>query len=152
MGKRSGLGDNKQEREMSTVKQVRRDGVQRKQDQSNPDTGAIAPTASRKVDVRLPEIGNSNSHAARPVHHLITMITWIRTSRLSIKKFSLHPEAEKSAHRSLQREATARALSLSPTHPHSLSLSLPRHQLPHLIHSRRREGGRGRVREKDRWT
>ena len=37
--------------------------------------------ASRKVDVRLPENGNSHSHGARPVH----LIKWIRTSRLSIK-------------------------------------------------------------------
>ena len=39
----------------------------------------------RKVDVRLPGNGNSNSHGARPVHLIITMINWIRTSRLSIK-------------------------------------------------------------------
>ena len=30
------------------------------------------------------EKGNSNSHGARPVHLIITMIKWIRTSRLSI--------------------------------------------------------------------
>jgi len=40
----------------------------------------------RKVDVRLPGKGNPNSHGARPVHLIITMIKWIRTSRLSIKK------------------------------------------------------------------
>ena len=39
----------------------------------------------RKVDVRLPGKGNSNSHGARPVHLTITMIKWIRASRLSIK-------------------------------------------------------------------
>ena len=38
-----------------------------------------------KVDVRLPGKGNSISHGARPVHLIITMIKWIRTSRLSIK-------------------------------------------------------------------
>jgi len=38
----------------------------------------------RKVDERQPGKGNSNSHGARPVHLIITMITWIRTSRLSI--------------------------------------------------------------------
>jgi len=38
-----------------------------------------------KVDVRLPGKGNSNSYGARPVHLIITMIKWIRTSRLSIK-------------------------------------------------------------------
>jgi len=47
--------------------------------------------------------GNSNSHGARPVHLIITMITWIRTSRLSILRVvsllatpgpeSLSPEA-----------------------------------------------------------
>ena len=31
------------------------------------------------------EKGNSNSHGARPVHLIIVMIKWIRTSRLSIK-------------------------------------------------------------------
>ena len=40
---------------------------------------------TRNVDVRLPGKGNSNSHGARPVHLLITMIKRIRTSRLSIK-------------------------------------------------------------------
>jgi len=39
----------------------------------------------RKIDVRLPGKGNSNSHGARPVHLIITMIKWVRTSRLSIK-------------------------------------------------------------------
>ena len=29
--------------------------------------------------------GNSNSHGARPVHQIISMIKWIRTSRLSMK-------------------------------------------------------------------
>ena len=38
-----------------------------------------------KIDVRLPGKGNSNSHGARPVHLIITMIKWSRTSRLSIK-------------------------------------------------------------------
>jgi len=45
----------------------------------------ISELGSRKVDVRLPGKGNSNSHGARPVHLIITMIKWIRTSRLSIK-------------------------------------------------------------------
>ena len=39
----------------------------------------------RKVDIRLPGKVNSNSHGARPVHPIITMIKWIRTSRLSMK-------------------------------------------------------------------
>jgi len=40
---------------------------------------------TRKVDVRLPGKGNPNSHGARPVYLIITMIKWIRTSRLSIR-------------------------------------------------------------------
>ena len=40
---------------------------------------------SRKVDEKLPGKENSNSHGARPVHLIIMMIKWIRTSRLSIK-------------------------------------------------------------------
>ena len=35
----------------------------------------------RKVDVRLPEKGNSNSHDARLVHLSITRTKWIRTRR-----------------------------------------------------------------------
>ena len=38
----------------------------------------------RKVDIRLPGRGNSNPHGARPVHQIISMIKWMRTSRLSI--------------------------------------------------------------------
>ena len=33
------------------------------------------------LDVRLPGEGNPNSFGARPVHLIITMIKWIRTSR-----------------------------------------------------------------------
>jgi len=40
---------------------------------------------ARKVDVRLPGEGNSSSHRARPVHLIISVIKWNRTSRLSIK-------------------------------------------------------------------
>ena len=38
-----------------------------------------------RVDVRLPGKGHSNSHGARPVHQIITMIKWFWTCRLSIK-------------------------------------------------------------------
>ena len=38
-----------------------------------------------KVDVRLPGKRNSNSHGARPIHLITTMIKGVRTSRLSIK-------------------------------------------------------------------
>ena len=40
---------------------------------------------TRKVYVRLPGKGNSNSHGARPVHLIISMIKLIRTNMLSIK-------------------------------------------------------------------
>ena len=39
----------------------------------------------KNVDTRLPGKGNSNSHGARPAHQTISMIRWIRTSRLLIK-------------------------------------------------------------------
>ena len=43
----------------------------------------------RKVDVRLPGKVNSNSHGVRPIHLIMPMIKWFRTSRLSIKNVSL---------------------------------------------------------------
>ena len=46
------------------------------------DGGAAAPL-HRRADRRQALRGNP--HGARPVHLLITMIKWIRTSRLSIK-------------------------------------------------------------------
>ena len=53
---------------------------------SNSATGVrwtdITRGGSRKVDIRLPGKGNSNSHGARTVHQ---KHRWIRTSRLSIK-------------------------------------------------------------------
>ena len=39
----------------------------------------------RKVDIRLPGKGNSNTHGASSVHQTISMIKWIRTRRLSMK-------------------------------------------------------------------
>ena len=49
------------------------------------ETLARPAGSTRKVDVRLPGKVNPNSHGTRPVHLIITMIQWIRTSRLSIK-------------------------------------------------------------------
>jgi len=48
--------------------------------------GAVHTVWPWEVDVRLREKGNSKSHGARPVHLIITMIKWIRTSRLSIRR------------------------------------------------------------------
>ena len=47
----------------------------------SPTQGRLSST--RKVDVRLPGQGDSQSHGARPVHLIITTIKWTRTSRLS---------------------------------------------------------------------
>ena len=52
---------------------------------------------TRKVDVRLPGKGNSNSHGARPVHPIIMMIKW--TSRLSIKNDLLEDGLEEGEER-----------------------------------------------------
>ena len=48
-------------------------------------TSYKVPPASRKVAIWLPGKENSNSHGARPVHQIISMIKWIRTSRFSLK-------------------------------------------------------------------
>ena len=45
------------------------------------DAGADIHSNTRKVDVRLPGKGNSNSNGARPVQLIIIMIKWIRTYR-----------------------------------------------------------------------
>jgi len=47
------------------------------------------PTVYFDMQVRLPGKGNSNSHGARPVHLIITMVKWIRTSRLSMNSLSI---------------------------------------------------------------
>ena len=44
--------------------------------------GTLSVQQARKVDIRLPGKGDSNSHGARPVHQ---KHRWTRTSRLSIK-------------------------------------------------------------------
>ena len=45
----------------------------------------------RSVDIGLPGKGNPKSHGARPVHLIIWMIRWIRTSRLSITLYTRSP-------------------------------------------------------------
>ena len=40
---------------------------------------------SWKADAMLPGKGNLNSHGARPVHQIVSMIMWIWTSSLSMK-------------------------------------------------------------------
>ena len=55
-----------------------------------PPASLPRPSPAREVDVRLPGKGKSNSHRTRPVHLIITMIKWTRTSRLSIKNSPSH--------------------------------------------------------------
>ena len=77
----------------------------------------------RKVDVRLPGKESSNSHGTRPVHLIITMIKWIRTSSLSITK-SLSMVASRSgaagtlSHRTYQLNGFSKVN--SPTNPSTL--------------------------------
>ena len=47
---------------------------------------------ARKVDVRLPGKGNSNSYGARPVHLIMALIKLIQTSSLSMKIFFCRAE------------------------------------------------------------
>ena len=54
---------------------------------SNFTSSDVIARLPRKVDIRLPGKGNSNSHGARPVHQ---KHRWIRTSRLSIKNSFSH--------------------------------------------------------------
>jgi len=76
-----------------------------------------------KVDVRLPSKGNSTSHGARPVHPIITMIKWIRTSRLSIKK-SLHAGAGGGAGRGADAPGTTDLPTPYNLHPSPYTLHL----------------------------
>jgi len=52
---------------------------------SQPDSQSLKSNAY--PDERLPGKGNSHTHGARPVHVIIKMIRWIRTSRLSTKNY-----------------------------------------------------------------
>jgi len=68
----------------------------------------------RKVDVRLPGKGKSNSRGARPDHLIITMIKWTRTSRLSIKK-SLSRRSWKRSGRTRTRTSSSATLTTAST-------------------------------------
>ena len=58
---------------------------------ARPPAPSASPTPAsrcrshRKVDIRLPGKGNPSSHGARPVHQIISMMKWTRTSRLPTK-------------------------------------------------------------------
>ena len=77
----------------------------------------------RKVDIRLPEKGNSNSHGARPVYQIISMIEWIRTSRLSMKNTL---SGLGSCGRRAARDRCMFCTPYAPTPPHPTHLSLCR--------------------------
>ena len=47
--------------------------------------GCLSPTTCLDVEGRCKATWKRESHGARPVHLIIMMIKWIRTSRLSIK-------------------------------------------------------------------
>jgi len=52
----------------------------------------------RQIGVRLPGEGNSDSHGARQVHLIFTMIKMIRTSRMSLQNaLSGHPTLSRSS-------------------------------------------------------
>ena len=61
-----------------------------------------------RVDVRLPGEGNSTSLGARPVHQIISMIRWIRTSRFSIKKSLCRAPHKKASRSTLPRGGVSR--------------------------------------------
>ena len=61
------------------------------QDAGVRDVQPRQPRQTPQDDRREPAIqGNSNSHGARPDHQIISMIKWIRTSKLSIKNSLSH--------------------------------------------------------------
>ena len=73
------------------------------------------PHPARKVDIRLPGNGISNAHGARPVHQIISMIKWIRTSRSSIKN-SLSLREEDRSRALATRHFAPTILTLRSTH------------------------------------
>ena len=63
----------------------------------------------RKVDIRLPGQGDSNTHGARPVRQMISTIKWIRTSRLSIKDSLPVPSGKRCHHLGFTLQKSDRA-------------------------------------------
>ena len=54
----------------------------------------LSLSRTRNVNIKLSGKGNSTSHGARPVHFIISLIKWIRTSSLSIKNSLSQGEAD----------------------------------------------------------
>ena len=65
-----------------------------------------------KVNVRLPGTGNSNSHGARPVHQITSMIKWIWTSKFSITHSERPPSSK------LRRSPCPEITDANPTEPY----------------------------------
>ena len=82
---------------------------------STPKMNGVVCVA-HSVDARPGIKRNLNSHGARPVHLIIAMIKWIRTSRLSLKNSfsqSARRKRERKKSTSAQHRASARFPSLS---------------------------------------
>ena len=95
----------------------------------------------RKVDVRLPGERNSNSYGARPIHLIITMMKWNRTSRLSIKNYLSFPSTPNHCTLNPFQEIgekftqAVNGVAHTPTLPHSHTPTLPHSHTPTLPHS-----------------
>jgi len=104
-------------------------------------SGAVADYS--KVDVRLPEKRNSNSHGAKPVNQIISTIKWMQTRRLSMKNsIPLGVPRRGRRGRACARTAALRAAwgCANVTHSHTRTLShthsypptpTPTHTHPH---------------------
>ena len=66
---------------------------------------SLSTPAGGQGDIRLPVRRNSNSHGARPVHQIISMMRWIRTSMLSIKN-SLSPRFQDEKEEEAEKDDT----------------------------------------------
>ena len=78
-----------------------------------PEDGGARRVSTRIVDEWLHGEGNSNSTGARPVHQIISMMKWIRTSRLSTKNSLCLAEFEAREKEHLSRVACQHIASLS---------------------------------------
>ena len=89
-------GTQNTKRETRNAKRETREARHKKHDTRNTKheaslRGVSEARFSRNPDhelrnTKLPGKGDLNSHGARPVHQIISLIKWTRTSRLSIKK------------------------------------------------------------------
>jgi len=64
--------------------------IQRRRESCAPTASTACPPTIQHHARDTTVKGSSNSHGARPVHLIITMMKWIRTSRLSMKNSLSH--------------------------------------------------------------